>query len=155
MPVNLLDPSELRPPNKYSTIHLRRRSLPRVLALLLHISKHLGHILHLIPAGILEPKSLCQVDLFFERIAGRPKSKFQQWNGATDFVFSAIVVRITRLACLRCTCCRTIWSTSTRLCSSRLKSAATMGNIGLQSEISPCERDRGVEVIFGGVWLFA
>ena len=80
--------------------------------------------------SILEPKSLCQVDLFFERIAGRPKSNFQQWNGATDFVFSAIVVRITRLACLRCTCCRTIWSTSTRLriCSSRLKSAATMGN---------------------------
>jgi hypothetical protein len=38
---------------------------------------------------------------------------------------------------------------------SHIQSAATMGNIGLQSEISPCERDRGVEVIFGGVWLFA
>ena len=50
--------------------------------------------------------------------------------------------------------CRTIWSTSTPLCSSRLKSAATMGNIGLQSEISPCERYRGVGVMFGGVWLF-
>ena len=33
----------------------------------------------------------------------------------------------------------------------QIQSAATMGNIGLQSEISPCERDRGV----GGVWLFA
>jgi hypothetical protein len=106
MSVNLLDPSELPSSQQIFLRFIFVVALFRMLALLLHISKHLGHNLHLIPVntGILEPKSLCQVDLFFERIAGRPKSKFQQRNGATDFVFSATVMSITRLACLRCTC---------------------------------------------------